>query len=117
MTNLTKNFNSSEFACRCCGKEVFLISHVLKLQTLRDFFNKQVTITSGYRCKNHNKNVGGVSYSQHPLGTATDIKVKDISPDKVADYAEKHFDGVGRYDGFTHLDSRGYSAKWDNRTK
>ena len=117
MSKLTKNFDSKEFACKCCGEEVFLIFHVLKLQTLRDYFKKKVTITSGYRCEQHNKKVGGVEYSQHPLGTATDIEVKGVKPDSVAEYAENHFDGVGRYDTFTHLDSRGDKARWDNTTK
>ena len=35
----------------------------------------------------------------------------------VADIAEKLFDGVGRYDTFTHVDSRGLRARWDMRTK
>ena len=112
---LTKNFNSKEFACPCCKKEVYLMKHILHLQTMRNHFNKPIKITSGFRCEKHNKKIGGVQYSQHLLGTATDIKIKEISPDIVADYAEKHFDGVGRYNTFTHVDSRGYKARWDKR--
>ena len=50
-------------------------------------------------------------------GTATDIAVKGMSPDEVADCAEKLFDGLGRYDTFTHVDSRGKKARWDLRSK
>lgn len=49
-------------------------------------------------------------------GTATDIVVKGMTPDEVADACEK-FDGLGRYDTFTHIDSRGKKARWDFRSK
>jgi len=34
-------------------------------------------ITSGYRCKKHNKEVGGSDTSSHLYGIASDIRVKD----------------------------------------
>ena len=37
-----------------------------------------------------------------------------MDPDEVADACEK-FDGLGRYDSFTHIDSRGSKARWDKR--
>ena len=37
--------------------------------------NKPITITSGYRCKELNKAVGGVSTSQHQNGCAADFVV------------------------------------------
>ena len=39
-----------------------------------------------------------------------------MHPDEVADACEK-FDGLGRYDTFTHIDSRGSKARWDKRTE
>ena len=53
--------------------------------------------------------------SQHKLGTATDIQVSGMHPSEVQDACEK-FDGLGRYDSFTHIDSRGSKARWDKRT-
>ncbi|EFB70384.1 hypothetical protein PROVRUST_08483, partial [Providencia rustigianii DSM 4541] len=41
---------------------------------------KPVYVVSGRRCAKHNKAVGGAEHSQHLLGTAGDIKVKDVTP-------------------------------------
>ena len=45
------------------------------LQPLRDFLGKPVVISSGYRCAELNKAVGGVKNSQHMKGEAADIHV------------------------------------------
>ena len=45
------------------------------LQPLRDHLGKPVVVSSGYRCKDLNKKVGGVENSQHLKGEAADIKV------------------------------------------
>ena len=46
------------------------------LQPLRDFLGKPVVISSGYRCAELNKAVGGVRNSQHMKGEAADIHVE-----------------------------------------
>lgn len=43
------------------------------LQPLRDFLQKPIKVTSGYRCPSLNIAVGGSSSSQHILGNAADI--------------------------------------------
>ena len=43
------------------------------LQPIRNEIDKQLTVTSGYRCRELNKKVGGVSTSQHVTGDAADI--------------------------------------------
>lgn len=43
------------------------------LDPLRKAYGKPITVTSGYRCKELNKAVGGVSNSQHTTGCAADI--------------------------------------------
>ncbi len=115
---LSKNFHLSEFECPCseCQWTLVDLDHVKKLQWKRSRWKKSVKLTSAYRCDAHNKRVGGVTKSQHKEGTATDIRVRGMAPDKVADDCEK-FDGLGRYTTFTHLDSRGYKARWDFRKK
>ena len=47
------------------------------LQPLRDFLGKPVVISSGYRCAELNKAVGGVKNSQHMKGEAADIHVEN----------------------------------------
>ncbi len=76
--------------------------------------NSSITINSAYRCPAHNKKVGGSPKSQHVDGTATDITVSGMTPTAVQD-ASEGFDGLGRYDTFTHVDSRGTKARWDFR--
>lgn len=44
------------------------------LQPIRDAWGKPIVISSGYRCSQLNKMVGGVANSQHLLGQAADIK-------------------------------------------
>lgn len=43
------------------------------LQPLRDYLNKPIRITSGFRSPEINKAVGGVHNSQHMTGNAADI--------------------------------------------
>lgn len=82
----------------------------------------EITIMSGYRSPAWNTKVGGEPHSMHMLGLAADIKVGGIAPDKVADMADElqtkgviTMGGVGRYQTFSHVDCRGYHARWDKR--
>ena len=47
------------------------------LDPLREAWGKPITVTSGYRCADLNRKVGGVSTSQHLKGEAADISVGD----------------------------------------
>lgn len=115
-----QHFKKSEFKCKCgkCGG--FPVEPDEKLvellEKIRNHFGAAVTITSGVRCKTHNANVGGASSSQHLKGTAADIKVKGVAPEKVAAYAETLLPktgGIGRYNTFTHVDVRSKKSRWN----
>ena len=45
------------------------------LQPLRNFYGKPITVSSGFRCEQLNRAVGGVFNSQHLRGEAADIPV------------------------------------------
>ena len=110
-------FSREEFECKCgCGQNTVDAGLILQLTLIRERFNKPVIVTSGNRCMAYNERVGGSRNSQHLLGRAADIIVKDVDPDDVADYAEKiNVDGgVGRYSTFTHVDSRCGFARWSD---
>jgi uncharacterized protein YcbK (DUF882 family) len=115
---LSKNFHLSEWECNCskCSETLVDMDHVSKLQQLREDLGSPIKITSAYRCPDHNAAVGGSPRSRHKEGDATDIQVKGMEPTAVQDACE-HFDGLGRYDSFTHIDSRGSKARWDKRTR
>lgn len=50
------------------------------LEPLRSLLGKPILITSGYRCEELNKAVGGSATSQHRYGQAVDIQVQGMSP-------------------------------------
>lgn len=47
------------------------------LEPLRMAWGRPITITSGYRCKDLNRAVGGAASSQHMTGHAADISTGD----------------------------------------
>ena len=59
------------------------------LEPLRDRFRQPIRISSGYRCKELNKVVSGVSTSQHLKGEAADINIGLAGNRKLFELAEK----------------------------
>lgn len=118
---MSKYFKETELACKCkkCAGKVNVgkgISPRLYdiLDAIRTIIGKPITVNSGYRCPDHNAEVGGVPNSQHVEGTAADIVCKGVSPAALAKVAEQcGADGVGKYHGFVHVDVRGYKARWN----
>ena len=91
-----------------------------ELQHIRDFIHKPMNLTNAYRCPEHNKEVGGVSNSQHLLGKAADIQIEELEPsevyktiDNLTDHGHIVQGGLGKYNAFTHYDIRGTKARWD----
>lgn len=116
-SKLTQNFRVKEFVCSDGSDPIFISPELVSvLQNIRAHFGKPVTITSAYRTPAHNKKVGGVTDSMHLYGAAADITVKDISPEQVAQYAEKLLTGkggIGVYKTFVHIDVRSTKARWN----
>lgn len=80
------------------------------------FNNRRVRITSWYRPPDINRSVGGVANSTHILGSAVDFTIEGIPPLEVyrqLDDWHGRNGGLGRSSAFTHLDLRGYSARWN----
>ena len=80
-----KNFKLTEFRCGCKAKyctgypAVVDRNLVRYMQMMRSNRGKSITVTSGLRCKTHNKKVGGVSNSSHLSGKAADIYMSVVS--------------------------------------
>ncbi len=75
-TQLSPHFNAREFRCQCGQPHETLIASELvdKLETLYTALNcSKIIVTSGYRCPEHDKAVGGTSSGQHTKGTAADV--------------------------------------------
>ena len=112
MGNLSAHFDSSEFKCGCCGKNItmsaLLIERLEQLHTLMGA--KAIYINSGYRCNN---NPWGSPTDAHRKGMAADIRVqrKDGSYYTAANIAEAAerigFGGIGIMEPDScHVDTR-----------
>lgn len=113
---LSSNFVTSEFRCKCGKAHSTLISTELVngLQRLVDVLGaSKAIITSGYRCSNHDKAVGGSGYGMHTKGLAADVIFYDkagkpISSKLVSCKAQDlGFHGIANIDSsyqYTHLD-------------
>ena len=106
MGDLTKNFSYKEFACRCgCGLGIVDTELVKTLQSLRDSYHKAITITSGLRCPEHNRNAGGKITSSHLKGLAVDIACSS-SADRYMLLSKLvvYFNRIGIAKNFIHVD-------------
>lgn len=121
---LTKNFSKDEFESKD-GAEMpqEVLYNVQKLanqlQFLRDYLGRPIKINSGYRSPSHNQRIGGKPRSQHLLGKAADIVVRNMSPLDVAKVIEDLISsgdmlqgGLKAYKNFVHYDIRGLRARW-----
>lgn len=122
-TKLSPNFAVAEFACKD-GSAALLVDDELVtiLQQVRNYFQRPVTITSGYRNNTYNTKVGGSTKSQHMTGRAADIQIAGISPQLLGAYVETLLPkrgGIGVYPpnksrptGWVHVDTRPDMSRW-----
>lgn len=117
--HLSPNFRRSELACPCCGKCELDPDLVPALQEARDRINAPIHVTSGYRCGQHNRRVGGTRHSQHLQGKAADVWFEGgFTVDEMYDILNTvsafRDGGLGVYPdrGFVHADVRGTRARW-----
>lgn len=122
-THASPNFTWAELYCRCGCKATAQVKNNLKqlatrvLEPLRKKLGGHpLFVTSAYRCTRYNAAIGGAPNGEHPKGNAADVVSKVHMPVTVAHEAESIPDvaegGLGRYAGFTHVDRRGYKARW-----
>lgn len=85
------------------------------LEDVRGYFGRPVHVYSGCRCQQRNKDVSGAKGSQHLYGKGADIEVEGVRPDEVWSYLDRRHPtslGLGRYRGWTHVDTRNGYARW-----
>jgi uncharacterized protein YcbK (DUF882 family) len=121
---LTNNFSLAEFQSKDGSAFPDNVVENLKvlavqLQALRDQLGKSITITSGYRSKEHNLKIGGALDSYHVRGMAADIQVVGMKPKEVYETIEKLIaegkmleGGLGQYKSWCHYDHRGRKIRW-----
>lgn len=117
---LSTHFHLREFDCHCTREDcdITLVDSDLieELEIVRGHLGA-LGIMSGYRCQKHNRAEGGKKGSYHLLGKAADVQPKEVKASFCADVAERvsarfRHGGIGRAETFTHLDVRGYKARW-----
>ena len=83
-----KHFSMAEMRCKCGGKYCAGYPAVINKQLMKnlDYLREKdghaITITSGLRCKQHNKNEGGATGSYHTKGQAADIVSSSLTGTK-----------------------------------
>lgn len=114
---LNQYFKTNEFSCQCKNKECVqqkVSKEFLKrLTELRESLNEPLTITSGFRCAAHQKEIedSGQStvvavHSQHELGNAADIKPTRTPVKDMVTIAAKTFKAIGIASTWIHVDLR-----------
>ena len=103
---LTKNFDSSEFSCNCCGLSNISGKLVKMLQVARDIADIGFIITSATRCPVHNKKSGGLASSAHLAGYAVDISANNGRERQIilAALIKAGFIRIGISKHFIHVD-------------
>ncbi len=127
MGDLTKNFDSTEFASHFRGVTTQVpqqLWHHLQrlannLQVLRDAVGRPIGITSGYRTVRHNEAVGGAKGSQHLDAAAADFYIAGLTADDaycltaaLIKDGKMREGGLGAYATHTHYDPRGTISRW-----
>jgi len=124
---VTPHFKAQEFQCPDNGvppEDLFdnLERLCMQLEVLREELGKPIIVISGYRSPEFNARINGARSSQHMQATASDIKVKGVTPRKVHSTILKLIKegrieegGLGLYETFVHYDVRGKRARWYGR--
>jgi hypothetical protein len=86
------------------------------LEDIRQLYGgRAITINSWYRPRAINAAVGGASRSRHLQGDAVDFTIAGIHPYDVYKRLDSWWGnqgGLASASGFTHIDARGYRARW-----
>jgi uncharacterized protein YcbK (DUF882 family) len=86
------------------------------MQEIRELFGHQmITVTSWYRDPATNQRVGGARRSMHLTGGAVDFRIAGVSPSQVQQRLDAWWGtrgGLASANTFTHIDNRGYRARW-----
>lgn len=105
-----------------------IVPTLVVLDRFREEMGESVKITSSYRAPNYNSAIGGEDKSQHMEFCAIDFKCIKGEPNEWANLIKSYrgqvfhnpatntpftfSGGIGVYNTFVHIDTRGYDANW-----
>ena len=130
LNRISEHLATQEICCRCgcgLGRNTHDIDPcvVAYFEIIRSVIKTPLIITSGLRCPDWNKKVGGVPDSIHCAGGALDIKYPTAN-DKISFLSlcdeVVGMGGVGQYETFVHIDCGDLYGlpkyrRWDEREK
>jgi uncharacterized protein YcbK (DUF882 family) len=101
-----KHFDEEEFSCPCCGDNRISRNLVDRLDFAREISGLPMRVSSGYRCRRHNKKVKGKPRSSHLDGSGCDIICPSgaIKATFLASFFESGIRRIGIYKNFIHVD-------------
>lgn len=108
--NIAPNFELWEVQSKCGADIVRLHPYSpIMLQAIRTRLNAPITINSGYRTVEHNRNVRGASQSTHIYGMGFDLVSSNLNNlwtaiQEVRTLKLAYIGGVKRYNTFIHVD-------------
>lgn len=105
-------FSRKEFACKCkkyCdGYPTEMQRSIIELaDRARTELKGAGIVSSGQRCSQHNRNVGGVSDSRHLIGKALDLRIEGKSAQQTLAWAQEQLEVRYTYaidKNFVHFD-------------
>ena len=100
------NFKPEEFECSHCQELKIHSSIVDLIQKAREDLGVPLSITSAYRCQDHNNSISTTGFNgPHTTGKAVDISVKDSQHRKqLITYFAPIVTGLGIAKSFIHVD-------------
>lgn len=86
------HFSAAELMCPCCGVGADKMSpNMLRMaeEIRHENGDKPMNVSSGYRCKKHNAEVGGNVNSHHLYGQAMDVHINGVPASTIVAQAKR----------------------------
>jgi hypothetical protein len=111
------HFSGSNYRRPASASVVYGILRIAPaLQEIRGMYgDRPIIINSWHRDPVTNRQVGGASQSRHMRGDAVDFRIPGVSPYAIYERLDSWWGnrgGLASSSVFTHIDARGYRARW-----
>jgi len=88
-----------DFKCPCCGQGDVVPKIKGKIRMMERILGIDLVVTSGYRCAEHNREVGGVEGSKHLTGHAVDFYIPGWPRHEAREFVAPYFNYTKDFQG------------------